>query len=75
MRLCSNTTCAPFSSTRAMVSLQGIVQQRRCRDVLWLLLFMAFWIGMFVVCGVGLSKGKENDAHARAEAVHAFRQP
>eukprot|EP00164_Ancoracysta_twista_P009652 GFYU01014362.1.p1 GENE.GFYU01014362.1~~GFYU01014362.1.p1 ORF type:complete len:634 (+),score=225.77 GFYU01014362.1:114-2015(+) len=32
-------------------------EQRKCTDVLFLILFIAFWIGMFAVAGVGFSKG------------------
>ncbi len=30
---------------------------RRCRDVLCLLFFIAFWAGMFVICGVAFKNG------------------
>jgi choline transporter-like protein 2/4/5 len=32
-------------------------KDRQCRDVLFLIFFVAFWIGMFVCAGVGLSQG------------------
>jgi len=36
---------------------QGMNAQRRCRDVLFLLLFAAFWVGMFIVCGIAFRSG------------------
>eukprot|EP00735_Rhodelphis_limneticus_P000850 TRINITY_DN1137_c0_g1::TRINITY_DN1137_c0_g1_i1::g.17256::m.17256 TRINITY_DN1137_c0_g1::TRINITY_DN1137_c0_g1_i1::g.17256 ORF type:complete len:759 (-),score=172.72,sp/B0JZD0/CTL5_XENTR/28.89/7e-83,Choline_transpo/PF04515.7/85,Choline_transpo/PF04515.7/75,Choline_transpo/PF04515.7/2.5e-101,TMEM192/PF14802.1/4.3e+02,TMEM192/PF14802.1/0.061,DUF1289/PF06945.8/0.25 TRINITY_DN1137_c0_g1_i1:232-2508(-) len=30
---------------------------RSCRDVIMLLFFICFWIGMFVICGVAVDKG------------------
>ena len=40
---------------------QGVAQTRKCRDVLFLLLFLGFWVGMFVVCGVAFKKGAERN--------------
>jgi hypothetical protein len=37
---------------------QGMVENRRCRDVLFLLLFIAYWAGMFVVCGIAFQEGE-----------------
>ena len=33
---------------------------RRCRDVLFLLLFIGFWVGMFIVCGIAFKRGDAN---------------
>jgi hypothetical protein len=33
-------------------------QDRKCRDVVCLLLFIVFWIGMFIIAGVSVSKGE-----------------
>lgn len=38
--------------------LQGLVIHRKCRDVLCLMLFIAFWAGMFIICGVAFSQGE-----------------
>lgn len=38
--------------------LQGMVENRKCRDVLFLLFFIAYWAGMFVVCGIAFQEGK-----------------
>lgn len=38
--------------------MQGMVENRRCRDVLFLLFFVAYWAGMFVVCGIAFQEGK-----------------
>jgi hypothetical protein len=35
-----------------------MVQQRSCRDVLCLLIFIAFWAGMFVICGIAVRQGE-----------------
>jgi hypothetical protein len=37
--------------------LQGIVENRKCRDVLFALLFIAYWVGMFVVGGIAFQEG------------------
>ncbi len=34
-----------------------MVKDRKCRDVLCLLFFLAFWAGMFVVCGFAAKNG------------------
>lgn len=33
-----------------------IVKDRQCRDVLFLIFFIAFWVGMLICAGVGFSK-------------------
>eukprot|EP00741_Cyanophora_paradoxa_P015466 tig00020892_g14929.t1 len=50
---------APPEEPRAPVSdaKSYIDENRRCRDVLWLVLFIAFWIGMWVVAGFAFNKG------------------
>jgi len=47
------------ASARAVAAqrLQGMVHDRKCRDVLFLLFFTAFWAGMFYVCGIAFEKG------------------
>jgi hypothetical protein len=37
---------------------QGMVENRKCRDVLFLLFFVAYWVGMFVVCGIAFREGE-----------------
>lgn len=32
-------------------------EERRCTDIFWLLLFIGFWVGMFVVCGIAFDRG------------------
>jgi hypothetical protein len=44
--------------------LQGMVENRKCRDVLFLLFFVAYWVGMFVVCGIAFREG-EHCPHER----------
>ncbi|GLC34986.1 hypothetical protein PLESTB_001185800 [Pleodorina starrii] len=39
---------------------EGFVVKRRCRDVLCLLLFIAFWVGMFLICGFAFKNGEPN---------------
>lgn len=39
---------------------EGVVVQRKCRDILCLLLFIVFWAGMFVVCGIAYQSGNIN---------------
>jgi hypothetical protein len=41
-----------------LACLQGMVENRRCRDVLFLLLFIAYWVGMFIVCGIAFQSGE-----------------
>jgi hypothetical protein len=47
--------------------MQGVVGNRGCRDVLFLLLFIGYWAGMFVVCGIAFQQG-EAAAVTRAAA-------
>jgi len=35
-----------------------MVEQRKCRDLLFLILFIAYWAGMFVVCGIAFQSGE-----------------
>jgi hypothetical protein len=46
------------SSTTYLTCVQGMVENRRCRDVLFLLLFIAYWVGMFIVCGIAFQSGE-----------------
>uniref|UniRef100_A0A7S0RW54 Choline transporter-like protein n=1 Tax=Chlamydomonas leiostraca TaxID=1034604 RepID=A0A7S0RW54_9CHLO len=39
---------------------QGIVKNRKCRDILCLLIFLAFWAGMFVICAFAVREGDSN---------------
>lgn len=39
---------------------KGVYEDRKCRDVLFLLLFLAFWAGMFIVCGLAFRDGDAN---------------
>ncbi|KAJ3447974.1 choline transporter-like (slc family 44) [Anaeramoeba flamelloides] len=36
----------------------GPIDERKCRDIFWLILFCAFWIGMIVVASIGFSRGE-----------------
>jgi hypothetical protein len=36
-----------------------MVENRKCRDVLFLLFFVAYWVGMFVVCGIAFREGEQ----------------
>lgn len=47
-----------------------MVENRKCRDVLFLLFFIAYWAGMFVVCGIAFREGKCQ----RRQAPHITRQ-
>ena len=40
------------------VPLQAIATKRRCRDVLWLIIYAAFWGGMLYVAAEAFTKGK-----------------
>lgn len=51
---------APPRCARAHVHMpQGMVVNRGCRDVIWLLLFIVFWVGMFIICGIAARDGEE----------------
>ena len=45
----------------AACPLQAIATKRRCRDVLWLIIYAAFWGGMFYVAAEAFTKGKCSD--------------
>ncbi|KAF8064488.1 CHER1 [Scenedesmus sp. PABB004] len=55
----------------------GVVEGRRCRDVLFLLLFVAYWAGMYVVCGIAFAAGarrrRQWGAARRAQRARAPR--
>lgn len=34
-----------------------VVEDRKCRDILFLILFVLFWIGMIIVAGNAFAKG------------------
>jgi hypothetical protein len=38
----------------------GPTEQRRCQDISFLILFIAFWVGMFVIAGVAGKEGNLN---------------
>lgn len=52
-------TCIVTLLFHATCLLQGMVENRRCRDVLFLLLFVAYWVGMFIVCGIAFQSGEK----------------
>ncbi|CAG9467592.1 unnamed protein product [Pedinophyceae sp. YPF-701] len=33
-------------------------ENRRCTDILFLIIFIAWWVGMFVVCGIAFQRGE-----------------
>jgi hypothetical protein len=37
-----------------------MVENRKCRDVFFLLVFVAYWVGMFVVCGIAFQSGEHH---------------
>jgi len=45
-------------SKRVMVKVDGIVQQRRCRDVVFLFLFFCYWVVMFYLAYVAIGTDK-----------------
>jgi choline transporter-like protein 2/4/5 len=47
-----------------------MVENRRCRDVLFLLFFVAYWAGMFVVCGIAFQEGEGCSMANAAPAFH-----
>lgn len=52
--------CARCRASRALPAPappQGMVESRRCRDVLFLLLFAAYLGGMFVAAGIAFQEG------------------
>jgi hypothetical protein len=52
-------TASAASSPAAMITAKrsGIEMNRKCRDVIFLLLFVLYWAGMFVVAQSGISNG------------------
>mmetsp|Transcript_25196 Transcript_25196/g.47612 ORF Transcript_25196/g.47612 Transcript_25196/m.47612 type:complete len:723 (+) Transcript_25196:109-2277(+) len=63
--------CGDEPEDEAQPDIPAIERDRKCTDVLFLLVFVGFWIGMFVIGGVGFSRGNVNrllygiDYHAR----------
>jgi hypothetical protein len=48
-----------------------MVENRKCRDVLFLLVFAAYWAGMFVVAGIAFQQGDwclSRCAHPRSQS-------
>eukprot|EP00054_Salpingoeca_dolichothecata_P015385 m.88649 g.88649 ORF g.88649 m.88649 type:complete len:654 (+) comp21466_c0_seq2:211-2172(+) len=37
---------------------KGPLKKRKCRDVIWLLLYTGFWVGMFVIAGFSIKYGE-----------------
>ena len=35
----------------------GVVHRRICRDIIFLIIFAAYWIGMFIVCTTAIKNG------------------
>jgi hypothetical protein len=60
LHLCTSRCASALYQCRCMhhVCFQGMVENRRCRDVLFLLLFVAYWVGMFIVCGIAFQSGQ-----------------
>ncbi len=61
MCFAGSLACVSYADAGCPVRLadQGMVEEgRTCRDVLFLLLFIAYWAGMFVVCGFAFQKGE-----------------
>lgn len=42
---------------RLKAGLKGPTDKRSCQDILWLILFIAFWVGMFVIGGWAIHNG------------------
>jgi hypothetical protein len=38
--------------------LNGPTADRECRDVLWFIIFIAFWVGMFIIAGFAFENGQ-----------------
>lgn len=51
-----------------------MVENRKCRDVLFLLFFIAYWSGMFVVCGIAFQEG-EWPSNPTCMVVERYRYP
>lgn len=54
---------------------QGLAVNRKCRDVLFLLFFVAYWVGMLVVCGIAFREGEgpQNQEHSGCTCSSASR--
>lgn len=49
------------SSKRISYKLQpGPIERRSCRDILFLIIFLAFWFGMFFIASVAVKYGDPN---------------
>lgn len=51
---------SPISREEDYEKTPGPVSQRKCQDIIWLVLFVLFWCGMFAIGGIGISKGDAN---------------
>jgi solute carrier family 44 (choline transporter-like protein), member 1 len=49
-------TCCDSKQNRQH-GLQGPVGRRSCRDMLWLLLFVGFWVGMITIASFSFKNG------------------
>jgi hypothetical protein len=38
-------------------ALKGPINKRECRDVIWFLVFIIFWAGMFIIAGFAFENG------------------
>ena len=47
----------PCSKKVAPEGMDDIVRDRKCTDILWLVFFVMFWIGMVVIGIIGLQNG------------------
>lgn len=54
----SDLTFTPFPRARSL--LQPITKERSCRDVLFLLIFFGFWVGMIIIGGYAFHNGNFN---------------
>ena len=52
--------------------LKGPIEERSCRDVLWLLVFIVFWAGMFIIAGFAFAHG---DYHRLLYGTDSFGLP
>jgi hypothetical protein len=52
-----NKTAALVDGELVTVTVYGPVKRRRCRDVAFLILFLGFWVGMFIIANVALKYG------------------
>jgi hypothetical protein len=51
---------SPISRSDDYDKAPGPVAQRKCQDIFWLILFVLFWVGMFAIGGIGITKGDAN---------------